>query len=227
METFVLIHGAWHGSWCWQKVKPLLENAGHKVVAPGLPGHGENRQKATEEVTLPDYVHCVIEVLDQQSGSVILVGHSMGGMVISQVAEYRPDKIKKLVYLTAFLLKDGKSMHTEDEPPPEPFSMPDADLKELFYGDCSDADFRWAKALLVPQPRAPVTTPLHITDENYGRVPRVYIECLQDGAIIPTWQKQMYTDIPCERVITMNTSHSPFISTAEDLTRNLLSLIPS
>lgn len=225
METFVLIHGAWHGAWCWQKVKPLLEKAGHKVIAPDLPGHGENRKKATEEITLQDYLDCVFEVLDRQSEPVILVGHSMGGMVISQVAEYRPDKIKRLVYLCAFLLKDGESMHAEGSPPPEPFSMTDAALKEFFYGDCSDADFRWVKARLVPQPKAPVTTPIHITDENYGRVPRVYITCLRDRAIIPSQQKQMYTDMPCERVITMDTSHSLSLSAPEELAENLLSVL--
>lgn len=225
METFVLIHGAWHGGWCWQKVKPLLEKAGHKVMAPDLPGHGKNRKKATEEITLQDYLDCVFEILDKQAEPVILVGHSMGGMVISQVAEYRPDKIKKLVYLCAFLLKDGESMHTEGSPPPEPFSMTDAALKEFFYGDCSNADFSWVKAQLVPQPKAPVTTPIHITDENYGRVTRVYITCLRDKAIIPSQQKQMYADMPCERVITMDTSHSPFLSASEELAENLLSVL--
>lgn len=231
MGTFVLIHGAWHGRWCWQKVIPLLEKAGHKVVAPDLPGHGENRAKATEEVTLQDYLSCVFGVLDRQPEPVILVGHSMGGMVISQVAEYKPNKIKKLVYLCAFLLKDGESlvesMLQEGAPPPEPFNMTDAALKEFFYGDCSDADFKSVKARLVPQPKAPVTTPIHITDKNYGRVPRVYITCLLDQAINPAYQKQMYTAMPCQRVISMNTSHSPFLAAPKELVKNLVSIATS
>ena len=235
MGTFVLIHGAWPGRWCWQKVIPLLEKAGHKVVAPDLPGHGKNRAKTFEEVTLQDYLGCVFGVLDRQPEPVILVGHSMGGMVISQVAEYKPNKIKKLVYLCAFLLKDGQSLveslveslRREGAPFPEPFSMTDTALKEFFYGDCSDADFRWAKARLVPQPKAPVTTPIHITDKNFGRVPRVYITCLLDQTINPAYQKQMYTTMPCQRLISMNTSHSPFLSAPEKLVKNLVSIATS
>ena len=119
METFVLIHGAHHGSWCWKMVTPLLEKAGYNVIAPDLPGHGENKKKAIEEITLNDYLDCIFEVLDRQPEPVILVGHSMGGLVISQVAEYRPNKIKKLVYLCAVLLKNGESLFKEESPPPD------------------------------------------------------------------------------------------------------------
>jgi pimeloyl-ACP methyl ester carboxylesterase len=231
MGTFVLVHGAWHGFWCWKKVIPLLEKAGYKVEALDLPGHGENRVKPTEEVTLQDYMNCVLQVLEKQPEPVILVGHSMGGMVISQVAEYKPDKIKKLVYLCAFLLKDGESifqeLQRENSPNLDPFSKTDATLKELFYGDCSDADLRWAKDRLVPQPIAPVITPIHITDKNYGRIPRVYITCLLDKVINPAYQKQMYTTLPCQRVISMNTSHSPFLSAPEELVKNLISIAAS
>lgn len=189
-----------------------------------MPGHGENRKKDIATITLQDYIDCVVEVLDSQVEPVILVGHSMGGMVISQVAEHRPNKIKNLVYLCAFLLKDGESMHTGETKPPEPFSMTDKNLKGLFYEDCTDEDFQWAKSLLVPQPQAPVFTPIHISDKHYGRVPRIYITCLRDQAIPPSYQKQMYTQMPCEQIITMNTSHSPFLSAPEELARNLLGL---
>jgi hypothetical protein len=112
-------------------------------------------------------------------------------------------------------------------PPPDPFNITDAALKESFYGDCSDVDFRWAKARLVPQPKAPVTTPIHVTDKNYGRVSRVYITCLLDKIINPAYQKQMYTAIPCRRVVSMNTSHSPFLSAPEELVKNLVSIATS
>jgi len=226
MGTFVLIHGAWHGSWCWNKVVPLLKKSGHEAVTPDLPGHGDNTGKYIEEITIQDYADCVVEVLDGLAESVILVGHSLGGKVISQVAEYRPGKVKKLVYLCAFM-PDPRDMELQlpAQKRLEPLTMSDTALQELFYGDCSGADFEWARALLVPEPGAPRYDPIHVTGENYGRIPRIYIETLRDQAIVPSRQKQMYTDMPCERVISMDTSHSPFISAPEELVRNLISVL--
>jgi pimeloyl-ACP methyl ester carboxylesterase len=225
MATFVLIHGARGGGWSWSLVIPTLEKAGHRVVTPDLPGHGENRKIATEKITMQNWIDCFVEVLDQQLEPVILVGHSMGGMVISQAAEYRPDKIKKLVYLAAFLLKDGESLHSRGGGHHNP--QTDAALKELLCADCSDEILQWYKARMAPAPAMLAGKPIHITTKNYGRLPRVYIECLQDKAIPPSVQKQMYTDSPCERVITMNTSHSPNLSAPEALARNLLSILKS
>ena len=225
MAMFVLIHGAFHGSWCWDKVIPLLEKAGHRTIAPDLPGHGKNKKTATEEITLQSYVDCVIEVLDRQPEPVILVGHSMGGMVISQAAEYRPDKIKKLVYVCAFLLRDGESLRSRGGGHHDPLNAPYEVFKDTFYADCSDEVVKRARALLVPEPGTIAGTPIHITEENYGRLLRVYIECLRDNAIKPSVQKQMYTDMTCERVITMDTSHVPLLSAPEELAKNLISVL--
>jgi len=103
MSTFVLIHGAWHGAWCWKKIIPLLEKEGHKVEAPDLPGHGSHIVPIAE-ISLQLYVNHVCKVIDSQTEPVILVGHSLGGCAISQAAEKRTEKIKTLVYLSAFLL---------------------------------------------------------------------------------------------------------------------------
>ena len=105
MTTFVLVHGASHGSWCWDKVVPVLESLGHRAAAVDLPGntYGEFDVPAAQ-VTLDTYVKHVCKVLDQLDEPVVLVGHSLGGLTITQTAERRPDKIKTLVYLTALLL---------------------------------------------------------------------------------------------------------------------------
>jgi hypothetical protein len=97
-------------------------------------------------------------------------------------------------------------------------------LKAVIFGDCSDEDVERFKSLMVPEATAPVATPLTTTDENFGRIPRVYIECLQDRAIAPSVQKEMYTHIRCERVISMNTSHMPLFSAPEELAGHLSSL---
>lgn len=100
MSTYVLIHGSWHGAWCWDKVVSILVKEGHTVVAPDLPGHG-NDKTPIAKVTLRAYADHVCEVINTQSEPVILVGHSMGGIVITQAAENCPDNTQKLVFLTA------------------------------------------------------------------------------------------------------------------------------
>src|SRR5688572_25619526 len=109
MSTYVMIHGAWHGGWCWDKVRRRLEDAGHRVVTPDLPGHGDDRTE-TAAVTLDAYAGRVCEALDAQAEPVILVGHSMGGVIITAAAERRPEKVRALVYLCAFLPGDGDTL---------------------------------------------------------------------------------------------------------------------
>ncbi len=237
MSTYVLIHGAWHGAWCWKNVIPFIEKEGHKVVAPDLPGHGEDTRPIAE-ITLQAYTDRVCQILDEQSDPVILVGHSMGGVVITQTAEYRPERIKKLVYVTAFLLQNGEFLLQHAEPDTEALVLPnlimsedqsyatvkEEALKEVFYADCSDEDVEFAKSRLVPQAAAPFATPVGTTEENFGRVPRAYISCLRDKAISPSIQEKLYNALPCEKIISMDTSHSPFFSVPKELANHLLSI---
>jgi pimeloyl-ACP methyl ester carboxylesterase len=225
MSTFVLIHGAFSGGWSWSKIVPLLEKEGHTAIAPDMPGHGKKRNTPTKEVTLQNYTDCILEILDRQAEPVILVGHSMAGMVISQTAEYSPSKIKKLIYVCAFLLKDGECLQSRGGGHHDPIKAPYEIFKELLCDDCSDIDAKWVRALMVPPPGRIGSTSIHITKENYGSLPRIYIECLQDKAIPPSVQKQMYTNMPCERIITMNCSHFPLLSAPVELAENLISVL--
>ena len=207
------------------------------MVAPDLPGHGSDK-KPIPEITLQAYTDRVCQIIDEQTEPVILVGHSMGGVVITQAAEYRPQKIKKLVYLTAFLLQNGEFLLMHAEPDTEALVLPnlimsedqsyatvkEEALKDAFYGDCSDEDVEYAKSQLVPQAAAPLATPVSTTDENFGQVPRVYISCSGDKAISPSIQENLYTALPCEKVISLDTSHSPFFSAPEELADHLLSI---
>ena len=97
-------------------------------------------------------------------------------------------------------------------------------LKEGFYGDCADEDIALAKLLLVPQALSPVGTPIRTSAANFGRIPRVYIECRQDRALTPSFQRRLYTSLPCQKVITMDTSHSPFFSAPGELAAHLMAL---
>lgn len=240
MSTYVLIHGAHHGSWCWDKVVPLLVAAGHKVIAPDLPGHGLDTTPIGE-VTLDAYAHRACEIAASQLEPVILVGHSMGGRVITQAAEYCPSSIETLVYLTANLLKNGVYQAPESPKRSAADRAASATLSEdgvyrtanldmvgqLYYNDCSDEDVERAKSLLCAESTKASDTPMQTTDANFGRVPRVYIECLQDNAIPIDAQRAMYAALPCKQVFTMDTSHSPFLSAPEELVGHLLSLTKS
>jgi hypothetical protein len=163
----------------------------------------------------------------------------MGGIVITQVAEERPEKIQKLVYLTAFLPQNGESllqvarMNTDSLLTPNLMANEEqgyltfkegAPIKEIFYADCPDEDVAWAKSLLVLQAIAPMATPARITTEHFGRVPRVYVECLCDRTISPSIQKMMYMNTPCQPILSMETSHSPFFSAPQELVLHLTSL---
>lgn len=237
MSTYVLVHGAWHGSWCWDKIVPLLEKESHTVVTLDLPGHGGDTTPIGQ-VTLRAYADRVCSVLDAQSEPVILVGHSMGGVVITQAAEYRPQKIDTLVYLSAFLLRNGELLLQVAEEDTEALVLRNLIMaedkryatvrteaaKDMFYGDCSDEDVANAVSLLCPQAAAPLATPVNTSGENFGGVRRLYISCLRDRAITPACQEQMYRALPCEQVITMDTSHSPFLSAPDELARHLLAV---
>ena len=237
MSTFVLIHGGWHGGWCWYKVVSCLEKQGHTVIAPDLPSHGRDRTPPLS-VSFQTYVDCVCHILDAQPEPVILAGHSMGGAVITQVAEHRPDKIHLLVYVSAFLLSDGQSLLSVAEEDTTGAVLPnlvfdesrsiatmnEENLKEVFYADCPDEDIALAKMLLVPQVLAPLSVPVQTTPQRFGRVLRAYVECLQDNALSPATQKRMYSALPCRKVGAMNTSHSPFFSAPDVLATHLASV---
>ena len=235
--TFVMVHSAFLGGWAWGYVASLLEKEGHKVIAPDLPGHGGDKTPPSD-VTLDAYVKTVTDVLDVQGDPVILVGHSLGGIVISQAAENRPAKVKSLVYLCAFLLPTGGSFMKATEGVKGSMvldnlvmaedktyvTVKDEVMHEAFAHDVPDDAFAQAKPMLVPEPTAPLGTPISITEEKWGRIPRYYVECLADMAIPPAVQKAMYTAIPVQKVFSMNTSHAPNFSAPQELAEHLLAV---
>ena len=107
--SFVLIHGAWHGGWCWRFVRPLLRRAGHEVFAPSLTGLGERKHLARPGVNLDTHVEDVVSLLEMEDlKDVVLVGHSYGGMVVTGAADRVHARIQRLVYLDAFVPENGK-----------------------------------------------------------------------------------------------------------------------
>lgn len=229
-KTFILVHGSWHSAWNWHKVKPLLERREHRVYAIDLPGMGRDKTPVNN-VTLDVAVNSICSLIDQIEGSVILVGHSKNGIMISQAAEYRPHRIEKLVYLAAYLVPHGKTQREYSMQDTQGLLKPYVDFhldtnsttlraeiyREGLYHDCPEDIVELAKVLLGPEPFGTGVTPLNVSDENFGRIPRYYIECTEDRAVTPFIQQKMYTETPCRKVYKMNTSHSPFFSQPAEL----------
>ncbi len=112
MATFVLVHGAWHGSWCWKRVRKVLQARGHDVFTPTLTGVAERSHLLTPHVNLDTHIADVVNLIQwEELSDVVLCGHSYGGCVISGVADRVPDRIGALVYLDAFVLEDGQSLY--------------------------------------------------------------------------------------------------------------------
>ena len=236
-KTFILIHGSWHSAWNWHRVTPLLEKHGHTVFAVDLPGMGRDKTPI-ETVTLELAVAKICGLIDTIQGQVILVGHSKNGIMISQAAEYRPDKIEKLIYLAAYLVPDGKTqreysmldtkgvlksfvvVHEETKST----TLGSGIFREGLYHDCDDYITELAKVLLSHEPFVTGVTPLQLTEENFGRVPRFYIECTEDRAVTPFIQQKMYTETPCKKVYKLATSHSPFFSRPRELVETLMKI---
>jgi pimeloyl-ACP methyl ester carboxylesterase len=111
MAIYVLVHGAWHGSWCWKRVRKALQAAGHEVFTPTLTGVGERSHLNSAGVNLSTHISDVVNLIQwEELSDVILCGHSYGGCVISGAADRIPDRIRALVYLDAFVLEDGESL---------------------------------------------------------------------------------------------------------------------
>ena len=239
MANFILIHGAWHWGGCFDKLAAALTARGHQVAAPDLAGHGADTTQAAKVRDMAQYTAAARTLLEAVDGQAILLGHSMGGASCTYLAEQMPEKIAALVYLTAFMTPDAASpndyifseAYLQSDAAAEFLSLlspsatgirldvtkPDL-LKQAFYADCDDAEI----AALIPQltltqPLAPFISPASITAARGLACRRIYIECTQDRAIPLAIQRQMQADSPGTEVLTMETSHSPFLSHPERL----------
>ena len=178
--TFVLVHGAWHGGWCWRKLVPLLRAAGHQVVTPTMTGLGERAHLLTADVDLETHVKditAVIECDDLQR--VVLVGHSYGGMVVTSVADRVASRIARVVYLDAFLPDAGKALEdyapvprTRDDgwrvPPPGPPSS---------WGVTDARDIAWMERRIGDQPVRTFTQPVTLSTASMAATRQTFIQC--------------------------------------------------
>lgn len=198
MATFVLVHGAWHGGWCWRRVTPLLGAAGHAVFTPTLTGLGERSHLGGPGVNLSTHIQDVVNLLFYEGlERVTLVGHSYAGMVITGVAERVPERLVQLVYLDAFVPADGQAMVDISAPEPEQRAALAARVRtegdgwslptrvpgpwEPFVREhwciTDAADLRWVLPRLTPHPCATLTEPVRRVNPAAAALPWTYIRC--------------------------------------------------
>lgn len=233
-STYVLVHGAWQAPYVWDDVRSYLTSRGNRVIIVELPAHGADNTPA-HTTSLEVYSRKVISAVLEEKKRVILVGHSMAGMVISNVAENVPEKIIQLVYIGAFLPASGQSL--TDLAYADPDSklgnalIPSADqlmldikreeLTYLFVNDGSKDTKEQLIANYRAEPAIPFSIKISLTEKNFGSVPKVYIKTLQDLVISTFLQDKMIAAANIKKVYNVDTSHSPFLSQFE-VVANLL-----
>jgi pimeloyl-ACP methyl ester carboxylesterase len=226
----VLVHGAAHGAWCWEKLIPLLEQKGYEVEAPDLPGLGDDAT-AADNVTFQAYVDRVIRSVTAREDPVLLVGHSMGGGPISEAAERMPGSVAKLFYVAAALPIDGESISANvlscgGAPALERFVTSadglflEIDRKsacDIFFNLCAPEVAQRAALRLRPQAVRPLTTPLRLTRTRWGEIPKTYLICAVDQMLPPDTQRRICSRVAGLKTLQMDTDHSPFYSDPQGL----------
>lgn len=217
-KQFVLIHGAWHGGWCWEGVAAELENQGHKAIAPTMPGHYKDDDRS--KIILGDYIDKIIETVEQASGKVVLVGHSSAGFLIQSVAGKIPQKIEHLIFNNAFILQDSKSQF--DIVPPEiaqgmtqaAKASPDncVPVMEDFIRNTLMAEAPADKqddliTRLVPQPLSLFTTPVSTKGFNKNRCKKTVVFCKNDVSLPPGAYLGMAQELGAYDLIELDLGH--------------------
>lgn len=235
MTTFVLIHGAWHGGWCWKRVAPILRAAGHEVFAPSLTGSGERKHLLSPAVGMDTYVADVANLIDSEElDNVVLVGHSAAGAAISKAAETVHDRLKALVYVDSVVLPSGKAMF--DIFPAQwvdqmrGAAARDGDLnaappeKQMIYSffasDCSDDDKAWILRMATAQPLKPYEDKVDLTKFQGLNISKTYIGCKQSQGGLPRDVAEKFG----LRYVEMDSGHDPMVSKPDELAEILLAV---
>ena len=190
--TVVLVHGAWHGGWCWRKLSPLLRAAGHTVFAPTLTGLGERSHLLTRDVGLDTHITDIVQVLEfEDLTNVVLVGHSYAGMVITGVGDKAAARIGQLVYVDAFLPENGKAAtdYGRKFPPITDDSWHDAPGTPQSYGVTDEPDSAWMKGRLTEMPRKCLLQPLQLSGSGTRPKTNAFILCTKPSRFVESAER--------------------------------------
>jgi pimeloyl-ACP methyl ester carboxylesterase len=238
-RPILLVHGAFHTGECWSRFSPKLTERGFEVHTLTLGGHAGN-PRDPKSVSMETYGDDVIAKAEEIGRPCILLGHSMGGSVISGAAERRPELFESLIYLTAFVpflagANDptaaplvAPELLASFEPRPDGTIViaPEA-ARKVFYNRCTPEDQDFALQGLCPQPAGAMSggSALQATESGLGRVTKYYIECLDDAALTIAGQRALHARMPFAGLRSLDTDHSPFLSTPDELAEAIVSLV--
>jgi pimeloyl-ACP methyl ester carboxylesterase len=227
MATFVLVHGAWHGGWCWKRVARLLRGKGHEVFTPTLTGLGERSHLMDRSINLETHINDIVGVLRwEELKDVVLCGHSYGGMVISGVAEKAAERIRSLVYLDAFVPGNGACLF--DFVPPELSGNMRADAQQNGEGykispipaegfNVNAADAAWVNAMCVKQPLATFEQRVKLTGAVERAAKRLFILAAGWGPSPFTPFAEKLGADPAWRVMSIACGHDVMVDRPQEL----------
>ncbi len=233
--AFVLVHGAFHGGWCWRFVAQRLMSAGLRVLTPTLTGLGERAHLLSRSVNLETFIADLIGVIDaEELDDFVLVGHSFGGMVISAVADRRPGRIRQLIYLDAVIPENGRSALSRLPPATAAMRLKAAEESSGGLsipappGSAFDVppgpDRDWVERRLTPHPLAAYADPIRLDHPVGNGLPRVFIRCIRPvyDAVRPSYDR-IATD-PAWTRVDLETGHDAMITAPDALSALLLRL---
>lgn len=241
MANFVLVHGAWHGGWCWRRVVQALVSQGHRAHAVTLTGVGERAHLMSSAITLETHISDVQQAIEaEELDDVVLAVHSYAGMIGTAIADRQPQRLKHLVYVDAVVPRPGESwggthasavrearLAAATASPDYSFPAPDPSVFGL-----AGADLEWVRRRQTPHPGHPYLAALQFDPKRVAGVPRTFIDCTRPAlgtidAIRPRVRDPRYWDGAWQdgggvRIVELQTGHDPMISAPGDLTRILL-----
>jgi pimeloyl-ACP methyl ester carboxylesterase len=236
-STFLLIHGSWQAGWAWRHVREHLHAAGYRSLAPSLPGHASDDDRSA--VTFADYESAVLQVLDRESGPVVLVGHSFGGAIISRIAELRPERCEHLIYYSAFAPWDGESVadllpaafldafrQLSAQSKDRSVSLPYASLRSQFVNTADEDTAQRLISQFTAEPAAPVFEPLALPRNHRHGIPTTFISCRHDQAMPPgLFYPGQSSRLPNTRLIEINGDHEALLTNPGELAEALLAAV--
>lgn len=237
MTQFVLVHGAWHGAWCWKKVLPILRAAGHEVHAVSLTGVGERAHLLNADINLRTHIEDVLAVIRaEELTDVILVGHSYAGMVITGVADELLKNtihpLKHLVYLDAVTPHNGESWSSRHTPETRAARIASAAEEGGLALPVSDAavfgltgdDLHWVNRRMTPHPIGVYQDVLHFNAPRLAQLPRTFIDCTSPALKTIAVMRERVRTEPYWNVVEIETGHDAMISAPAPLCHVLLNL---